>query len=198
MARTAALLWFVLAVCCVGPATSASAQTAPHEPQPVEARVRALLSGIEDAPTREEVLALGEPGLDALLRIHGDARERGVIRLRAIACAGWFSGPRSRALLLRLLRQGTREVLELRAAIRAYVGQLLREGPREAQAIEPLLRHAQHADPAVREAVLIGLVELHAQASPRERAVLSPTLERLLATEPDAGLARAIRARLAR
>jgi Tat protein secretion system quality control protein TatD with DNase activity len=86
MARTAALLWFVLAVCCVGPATSASAQTAPHKPQPVEARVRALLSGIEDAPTREEVLALGEPGLDALLRIHHQRPRRAQGITRRIKC----------------------------------------------------------------------------------------------------------------
>jgi hypothetical protein len=164
----------------------AAAQTTAPSPVSVEARLREVLAGVEDGPARQEILAFGDEGLAALIRIHDDARTLGAIRLRAITCASWVPGERARAFLLRVLRAPGQDPLHLRAAIRAYAA---REG---AASVDELVRHAAHEDVAVREAVLLSLVSL------RDGGAIERTLEQLLATERDAELVRAMRARMQR
>ncbi len=200
MVRSFCVVSLVLALGCTGPASLASAQSRPASrgAQSIDARVRELLSGIEEAPTREELLALGQDALDTLVRIQRDPAEQGVLRLRAITCASWFPGTRSRGFLTELLGRRGLEPLQLRAAIRGLGAQLGREGLPDASSLEPILSHARHDDPVVREAVLVTLIELRAQAPATARASIEQTLERLLAAETDADLVRASRVRLAR
>jgi len=191
MMMRAVLLGLALAVGCVS-ATPTSAQSSRRaEQDDVDARVRALLSGIESAPTRDELLALGDPGLDALFRLHADQSALGALRLRAITCASWFPGRRPHDFLVRLLRDAGTAPLQLRAAIRALAA---REG---AASVQEIVRHAQHADAAVREAVFLSLVTLRTGegVSAAEQAEIGRTLEAWLAREPDAELVRSIRSR---
>jgi hypothetical protein len=162
----------------------------------MDERVRALLSGIEDAPSRAEMLALGMPGFEALVRLEANAAEPGALRLRAITCAGWFHGERPRAYLRGLLASAT-EPLRLRAAIRAYGANLeSTELASPDPLLEPITRHARHEDPAVREAVYLTLVAVRAQAPASARAAITSSLETLLASETDAELVQATRARM--
>ena len=185
----------------LGPACVTSAQPRPAErsspqTQSMDERVRALLSGIEDAPSRAEMLALGMPGFEALVRLEANAAEPGALRLRAITCAGWFHGERPRAYLRGLLAS-TSEPLRLRAAIRAYGANLeASELAAPAPLLEPITRHARHEDPAVREAVYLTLVAVRAQAPASARAAITSSLETLLASETDAELVQATRARM--
>jgi len=192
--RNALVLALVLSVMGCVSSTPASAQDRPaaRERGSVDARVRALLSGIETAPTREELLALGPEGLEALIRLHADTQEIGALRLRAITCAGWFEGPRAHEFLVGLSRAPGQDALHLRAALRALAA---REGT---QAVEELVRHAGHADVAVREAVLASLATLSTMdtVSAADRRAVRTTLEGLLAHETDQELASSIRARL--
>jgi hypothetical protein len=163
----------------------------------MDERVRVLLSGIEDAPSRAEMLALGMPGFEALVRLEANAAEPGALRLRAITCAGWFHGERPRAYLRGLLASTSLEPLRLRAAIRAYAANLeATELASPEPLLEPITRHARHDDPAVREAVYLTLIAVRAQAPERARATITATLEHLLANEADAELAQATRARM--
>jgi hypothetical protein len=171
--------------CAVAHPPVASAQPAPTSVS-VETRLRDVLSGFEDGPARQEILAFGDEGLSALIRIHDDAGTLGAVRLRAITCASWVPGERARAFLRRLLRAPGQEPLHLRAAIRAYAAREGAAGARE------IARHGAHADVAVREAVLVSLVSI------RDGGEVDRTLERLLAAERDAELVRAIRARMQR
>jgi hypothetical protein len=185
----------------LGPACVTSAQPRPAErssprTQSMDERVRALLSGIEDAPSRAEMLALGMPGFEALVRLEANAAEPGALRLRAITCAGWFHGERPRAYLRGLLASAT-EPLRLRAAIRAYGANLeSTELASPDPLLEPITRHARHEDPAVREAVYLTLVAVRAQAPASARAAITSSLETLLASETDAELVQATRARM--
>lgn len=191
----------VLSLGMLGPACVTSAQPRPAErssprTQSMDERVRVLLSGIEDAPSRAEMLALGMPGFEALVRLEANASEPGALRLRAITCAGWFHGERPRAYLRGLLASAT-EPLRLRAAIRAYGANLeAAELASPEPLLEPITRHARHDDPAVREAVYLTLIAVRAQAPERARATITSTLEHLLASEADAELVQATRARM--
>lgn len=188
-------LGLALAVGCTAPAT-VQAQTrgeGAQQAQGLEAQVRALLSGIEDAPRPEELTTLGEPGLEVLVRLASDARELGVVRLRAITAVGWFRTPRAQAYLESILAERGRDPLQLRAALRAYGAQ--RGADVSEASLAPVTRHAQHPDVVVREAVLLTVVAARAQAPQGARASLERLLERLLLAEPDADLVRAIRAR---
>lgn len=192
----------VLGLGMLGPACVTSAQPRPAErssprTQSMDERVRALLSGIEDAPSRAEMLALGMPGFEALVRLEANAAEPGALRLRAITCAGWFHGERPRAYLRGLLASASLEPLRLRAAIRAYGANLeSTELASPAPVLEPITRHARHEDPAVREAVYLTLVAVRAQAPASARAAITSSLEALLASEIDAELVQATRARM--
>lgn len=192
--RIALALAVLLSVLGCVSSSPASAQQAPaqRETRAADARVRALLSGIESAPTREELLALGPEGLEALIRLHADSQEIGALRLRAITCAGWFEGARAHEFLVGLARAPGQEPLHLRAALRALAA---REGT---QAVDELVRHAGHADVAVREAVLASLATIATMESVRaaDRRAVRSTLDGLLAREADQELAASIRARL--
>ncbi len=192
MSRSAAALFLILTAGCISSAAPASAQAPRAQAGDVDARVRALLSGIESAPTRDELVALGERGLDALIRLHADTTAVGAMRLRAITCAGWFASARAHDFLLALLHRDSLDALHLRAAIRALAA---REG---ALAVPEIVRHAQHADVAVREAVLLSLATLASAegVSAGERAEIGSTLAALLARETDAELVRSIRGRV--
>lgn len=189
MKRRSLLGFVVAAAAALGSAATrpvaVRAQAAPTSVS-VETRLREVLAGFEDGPARQEILAFGDEGLSALVRIHDDAGTLGAVRLRAITCASWIPGERARAFLLRLLRASGQDPLHLRAAIRGYAAH---EG---AAAAPEIARHGAHADPAVREAVLLSLVSL------RDGGDVDRTLERLLAAERDAELVRAIRARMQR
>jgi len=196
MLRAALLLGVTLAVGCVS-ATPTSAQSGAQSSRraaqtDVDARVRTLLSGIETAPTRDEVLALGDAGLEALLRLHADPSAVGALRLRAITCISWFPGARPHDFLVGLLHDAQTEPLQLRAGIRALAAR------ESAASVQEIVRHAQHADVAVREAVLLSLVTLRTAegVSTAERTEIGRTLEALLALERDAELVRSIRSRL--
>ncbi|GAB4205997.1 MAG: hypothetical protein OHK0013_22260 [Sandaracinaceae bacterium] len=187
MGRRAVPLALVLSLSGLACASApAAAQTTAPASVSVEARLREVLAGFEDAPARQEILALGDEGLAALIRIHDDARTLGAIRLRAITCASWIPGERARSFLLRVLRAPGQDPMHLRTAIRAYAA---REG---ASAVDEIVRHATHDDVAVREAVLLSLVSL------RDGDAVDRTLERLLAAERDAELVRSVRTRMQR
>lgn len=192
--RIALVLAVVLSVSgwVSSPPASAQQTSRTTSERGVDARVRALLSGIETAPTREELLALGPEGLEALIRLHADTQALGALRLRAITCAGWFDGPRAHAFLVELSRAPGQEPLHLRAALRALAA---REGT---QAVDELVRHAQHADVAVREAVLVSLATLATMesVSAADRRAVRSTLEDLLGRETDQELVTSVRARL--
>ncbi|MBX7191933.1 MAG: hypothetical protein K1X94_07735 [Sandaracinaceae bacterium] len=200
MRRALVLSWILSVMGCVS-SSPASAQTSPRAGQTtphagrttgIDAQVRELLSGVEDAPAREELLALGPDALEALIRLHGDAQALPVQRLRAITCASWFDGDRAHGFLVGLARTPSLDPIQLRTTLRALAA---REG---AQAVPELVRHASHADVAVREAVLQSLAMLATDqaVSASDRASLRATLESLLGSERDAELVRAIRARL--
>ncbi len=192
--RSALVLALLLSVmgCVSSSPASAQAPRAGAHARTADARVRELLSGIESAPTREELLELGPDGLEALIRLHADSQALGALRLRAITCAGWFEGPRAHEFLVGLSRAPGQEPLHLRAALRALAA---REGT---QSVDELVRHARHTDVAVREAVLVSLATLATMdtVSAADRRAVRATLEDLLGRETDQELVTSVRARL--
>ncbi len=157
-------------------------------------RVRAMLSGIEDAPSDEAIAALGEPGLEALIELAGDRDELGVVRLRAITAVGLSQSPRARAFLGALLADRELDPLALRAAARAYVAALGEEVTE--RALASVLALASHPDPAVREGAVLALATARDRLRGPGRVALERRLEALVAHEPDPALARALRARV--
>lgn len=192
MRRSLVLASWLLLAGCVSTAPAEAQEPPAARRADVDREVRAMLSGIESPPSREDILALGPDGLEALIRLHADTQALGALRLRAITCASWFPDARAHAFLLSVAHDQHQEPLHLRAALRALAD---REGT---QAVDELVRHAQHPDVAVREAVLASLATLATREdlSDADRRAVRSTLEDLLSRERDQELVRATRARL--
>lgn len=131
-------------------AGTASAQSTPPPSQvPTEARVVAMLSGVEDVPGVETWRAMGPGLVPVLARIVDDAQRPGFVRLRAVQVAGVFTTDAAKSLLRRAVR-GRDPLMAREAAIA-----MARAFGRDAIAdVAPLL---EHADTAVREGAIRAL-----------------------------------------
>jgi len=126
-------------------AVSLSPPATAAPPQPDRATVEQLLSGVEDLPTRQDLLRLGA-GVDAVLRqIVEHPSARALARTRAITALRFFPSKTTRTTLLAVIAQGrgvTRPSLALLDLEQAAVAYAIVAGPAALAALEPLLIHA--------------------------------------------------------
>lgn len=111
------------------------------------ATVRALLSGVEDAPAAEDFEGLGEGTVPVLIRLYEDSHEERIVRTRAVWAARFYATDASRAFLERVVHTDSLGLV-VRTAAESLAFAF---GASATPVIVPLLRHG---DPAVREGAI--------------------------------------------
>jgi HEAT repeat protein len=144
----------------------------PAGAQPPAERVRTLLSAYEQLPGATHWRDLGPGTLEVLIALHDDPREPGYVRLRALAAAGHFPGPRARTFLLRVARAPEQDELFVREALLA-----LQRGFKE-DAVEEVSAFLRHERPLVRRAAATCIGRM-------DRTLAEPRLRRHLDREHD-------------
>jgi HEAT repeat protein len=121
------------------------------------AAVRAMLGGVEDAPSAAEWEALGPGAVAVLAQLFDDRREAPIVRTRAVWAARFYPTAESRDFLERVVRAEGGLVRRTAAeSLAAAFG---------ASAVPTLVPLLEDADPAVREGVIRALGRLGGDAA---------------------------------
>lgn len=162
---------------------SAVAMPAQAQDAPSRDAVRALLSGIEEAPSAAEWEALGPGAVAVLAALHDDPSEAPFVRLRTLWAARFFATDESHALLARALER--EDGLALRTAIESLAHAF---GAAEVSRIAPFLGHD---DVVVRESAIRALDTIHVAAA-------TSALRARMSVEPEASLRELLRVAVTR